>query len=145
MVRIAPNELSFSSEKAMRDVHYPVLSDAFTKKGTSEDLILRLVFSSTNLLTVDDEESHKRLRSALQPAFTAKAIREQQEITQFHVQKTLDSLLAAAANPNQPISLTHELNKYVWGNVGHLSFGEPVSEDQLGMDDAPSQIKRRND
>ncbi|KAF6842698.1 sterigmatocystin biosynthesis P450 monooxygenase stcF-like protein 3 [Colletotrichum musicola] len=140
VVRIAPNELSFSSERAMRDVHNPVVPDAFTKKGTSEDLILRLVFSSTNLLTVDDEESHKRLRSALQPAFTAKAIREQQEITQFHVQKTLDSLLAAAENPNQTVSLTHELNKYVWGNVGHLSFGEPVSEEQLAHHERSKDI-----
>ncbi|KAK7403409.1 hypothetical protein QQX98_010822 [Neonectria punicea] len=132
VVRIAPNELSFSSERALRDIHNPGPDGHnFTKRGTSEDLILRLVFGARNILLVDEGEAHKRLRGALQPAFTAKAMRDQQDITHYHVQKAVERLLEATMNPSQTISLTHELNKLVWGNVGNLAFGEPASLDQL--------------
>ncbi|KAG5818898.1 hypothetical protein H9Q74_001615 [Fusarium xylarioides] len=132
VVRIAPNELSFSSERALRDIHNPGPDGHhYTKRGTSEDLILRVVFDSMNILLVDEGEAHKRLRGALQPAFTAKALRDQQDITNYHVQKTVDRLLEAAANPSKTISLTSELNKLVWGNVGNLAFGEPATLEQL--------------
>lgn len=95
-------------------------------------MILRLVFPATNLLTVQDDAAHKTLRTALQPAFTAKALRDQEEITQQHVQATVDALATAAKTPGTPISLTRELGKMIWGIVGHLSFGQPLSIDQLG-------------
>ncbi|GKT46899.1 cytochrome P450 monooxygenase radP [Colletotrichum spaethianum] len=76
-------------------------------------MIFRLVFPATNLLTVQDDAAHKTLRKALQPAFTAKALRDQEEITQFHVQATLDALAVAAAKaPETPISITRELDIY---------------------------------
>ncbi|CAF3624880.1 unnamed protein product [Fusarium graminearum] len=132
VVRIAPNELSFSSERALRDIHNPGPDNHhYTKRGTSEDLILRFVFGANNILLVDEGEDHKRLRGALQPAFTAKAMRDQQDITHYHVQKTVERLLEAAMDPSQTISLTKELNKLVWGNVGNLAFGEPATLEQL--------------
>ncbi|KAJ0166593.1 putative sterigmatocystin biosynthesismonooxygenase stcF [Colletotrichum tanaceti] len=135
VVRVAPNELSFATESSLKAVHNPGPSaggSLFTKKGTSEEMILRLVFPATNLLTVQDDAAHKTLRTALQPAFTAKALRDQEEITQQHVQATVDALAAAAAEtPGTPISLTRELGKMIWGIVGHLSFGQPLSIDQL--------------
>ncbi|KAK6215662.1 hypothetical protein QIS74_08681 [Colletotrichum tabaci] len=132
VVRVAPNELSFATESSLKAVHNPGPSGSlFTKKGTSEEMILRLVFPATNLLTVQDDAAHKTLRTALQPAFTAKALRDQEEITQQHVQATLDALATAAKTPGTPISLTRELGKMIWGIVGHLSFGQPLSIDQL--------------
>jgi cytochrome P450 len=133
VVRIAPNELSFASETALKAVHNPGPSGSlFTKKGTSEEMILRLVFPATNLLTVQDDATHKALRNVLQPAFTAKALRDQEEITQLHVQATLDALNEAAKTPEVPISISRELGKMIWGIVGHLSFGQPLSIEQLG-------------
>ncbi|KAG5659883.1 hypothetical protein KAF25_003405 [Fusarium avenaceum] len=132
VVRIAPNELSFSSERALREIHNPGPDGHhYTKRGTSEDLILRIVFNAKNILIVDEGEAHKKLRGALQPAFTAKAMRDQQEITHYHVQKAVERLLEAAMSPSQTISLTQELNKLVWGNVGNLAFGEPATLQQL--------------
>lgn len=104
----------------------------FTKKGTSEELIFKLVFSAPNLLTVQDPEGHRKIRQALQPAFTSKALLEQQDITQRHVRALVDRLLVAS-NSDQPISLTYQLNQMVWGVVGDLCFGEPGTVDQLGM------------
>ncbi|KAF9768586.1 hypothetical protein IL306_014077 [Fusarium sp. DS 682] len=135
-VRVAPNELSFSSERALRDIHNPGPDGHhITKRDTSEDLILRFVFATKNMLIVDEGEAHKRLRGALQPAFTAKAMRDQQDITHYYAQETVERLLEAAMSPSQTISLTKELNKLVWGNVGNLAFGEPATLEQLACQD----------
>ncbi|PTD07100.1 Isotrichodermin C-15 hydroxylase [Fusarium culmorum] len=124
--------LAAVTPRALRDIHNPGPdSHHYTKRGTSEDLILRFVFGANNILLVDEGEDHKRLRGALQPAFTAKAMRDQQDITHYHVQKTVERLLEAAMDPSQTISLTKELNKLVWGNVGNLAFGEPATLEQL--------------
>lgn len=131
MVRIGPNEISFASEDALKAIHNDKFT-VFTKKGTSEELIFKLVFSAPNLLTVQDPEEHRKIRQALQPAFTSKALLEQQEITQRHVGLLVDRLLEASANSRQPVSLTDHLNQMVWGVVGDLCFGEPGTLDQLG-------------
>lgn len=139
MVRVGPNELSFASEEALKVIHNDKFT-TFTKKGTSEELIFKLVFSAPNLLTVQDPEAHKAMRSALQPAFTSKALLEQQEITQHHVGALVDRLLEASKTPDRPIDLTHQLNRVIWGVVGDLCFGEPATLEQLGMwesDDGP--------
>ncbi|OLN95485.1 putative sterigmatocystin biosynthesis P450 monooxygenase stcF-like protein 3 [Colletotrichum chlorophyti] len=106
-------------------------------------MILRLVFPATNLLTVQDDAAHKTLRTALQPAFTAKALRDQEEITQQHVQTTVDALAAAAKTPEISISLTRELGKMIWGIVGHLSFGQPLSIEQLDNYDHRKDVHAR--
>lgn len=130
-MRIGPNELSLASEEALKTIHNDKFT-VFTKKGTSEELIFKLVFSAPNVLTVQDAEEHRKIRQALQPAFTSKALLEQQEITQRHVGLLVDRLLEASKNPSKPVSLTFQLNQMVWGVVGDLCFGEPGTIDQLG-------------
>ncbi|KAH6951291.1 cytochrome P450 [Fusarium avenaceum] len=133
LAAVTPVSLSnYSSLRALREIHNPGPDGHhYTKRGTSEDLILRIVFNAKNILVVDEGEAHKKLRGALQPAFTAKAMRDQQEITHYHVQKAVERLLEAAMSASQTISLTQELNKLVWGNVGNLAFGEPATLQQL--------------
>lgn len=132
-MRVGPNELSFASEAALTDIHNHKAAD-FTKKGTSEELIFKLVFAAPNLLTVQDPVAHKALRATLQPAFTMKALLEQQEITQLYVQKMVDALMAVATKgPDETVSLADEAGKMLWGIVGDLCFGEPVSLKQWGM------------
>lgn len=134
MVRVSPNELSFSSEQALKDIHMTKAAD-FTKKGTSEELIFKLIFAAPNLLTTHDPVEHKALRDALQPAFTTKALLEQEEITQHHVGEMIEKLKRAAQNPSQPISLTRVLDEMIWGTVGNLAFGEPTDVKHLGKTD----------
>lgn len=130
MVRVGPNELSFASEESVKEIHN-LQFKKFTKKGTSEELIFKLVFAAPNLLTVQDPTAHKNLRDTLLPAFTSKALLEQQDITQHHVNVMIERLVDAVKS-SQTISLTHTLDKMIWGIVGDLCFGEPVSEKQWG-------------
>lgn len=141
---MAPNELSFDTEQAIKDIHHPAPHvGKFTKRGTSEDLIRVLTFAEENLLTVDDGPDHKRLRNVLAPAFTAKAMREQETITQYHANKAVENLAKAAAEPSRVVNLTYEINKMVWGNVGNLCFGEPVPFEHLGQHPPPRPHRAR--
>ncbi|KAK1977923.1 cytochrome P450 3A19 [Colletotrichum cereale] len=96
VVRIGPNELSFATQEAIMAIHNPGPdSGHFTKQGTIESLLAKLIWAAPNLLTTTDRAAHKRLRSALQPAFTAKALIEQEDIVQHHVNRAVESLGAA--------------------------------------------------
>lgn len=72
-------------------------------------------------------------------------MREQEAITQHHANKAVANLTKAADTPSQVINLTHEVNKMVWGNVGNLCFGEPVSFEHLGEHPCPLCFWRIHD
>lgn len=131
VVRIAPNEISCASDEAFKAIHNQAFT-TFTKKGTSEELIFSLIFSHRNLFTAQDPQEHKVIRRALLPAFTKKALLEQQKITQYHVDYLVNRLLKASRSPNKLINLTENLNEMIWGISGDLAFGEPPSLDTMG-------------
>ncbi|KAK2028334.1 cytochrome P450 3A19 [Colletotrichum zoysiae] len=131
VVRIGPNELSFATEEALKNIHNPGPdSGYFTKQGTIEALLGILIWAAPNLLTTTERTAHKRLRAALQPAFTAKALMEQEDIVQHHVNKAVDSL-GAKLDEQTTVSISDHVGKMIWSIVGDLSFGEPLLHDQM--------------
>ncbi|KXH60674.1 cytochrome P450 3A19 [Colletotrichum nymphaeae SA-01] len=131
VVRIGPNELSFATEDALKTIHNPGPDGGhFTKQGTIESLLAKLIWAAPNLLTTTDRTAHKRLRTALQPAFTAKALMEQEDIVQHHVNQAVESL-ASKLQEDQIVSISDHIGKMIWSIVGDLSFGEPLLHDQM--------------
>ena len=135
-VRIAPNEVSFATIEAQNIIHNPgsELQGYFSKSGTLESMLGSVVWSGIdNVLTTTDKTAHKRLRNALLPAFTSKALFEQESIQQKHLQDLIGRLhKISSAQPDQPISLTEHLSKLIWDIIGDLSFGEPLLDDKRG-------------
>ncbi|KAL0769100.1 hypothetical protein CaCOL14_008408 [Colletotrichum acutatum] len=130
VVRIGPNELSFATEDALKTIHNPGPdSGHFTKQGTIESLLAKLIWAAPNLLTTTDRTAHKRLRTALQPAFTAKALMEQEDIVQHHVNRAVETL-GSKLQENKVVSISDHVGKMIWSIVGDLSFGEPLLHDQ---------------
>ncbi|KAF4778716.1 cytochrome P450 3A19 [Colletotrichum scovillei] len=131
VVRIGPNELSFATEDALKTIHNPGPDGGhFTKQGTIESLLAKLIWAAPNLLTTTDRTAHKRLRTALQPAFTAKALMEQEDIVQHHVNRAVDSL-GSRLREDKIVSISDYVGKMIWSIVGDLSFGEPLLHDQM--------------
>lgn len=131
-MRIAPNELSFGTEEAFRTIHKEGLT-TFTKRGCPEELIFMLIFKHQNLLTVKDPKEHKEIRRAILPAFTKRALLDQEKIPQHYVDVLVNKMLKASENRNQPISLTYNLNQMIWSISGDLAFGEPPLLETMGM------------
>ncbi|KAL4406091.1 cytochrome P450 3A19 [Colletotrichum abscissum] len=131
VVRIGPNELSFATEDALKTIHNPGPDGGhFTKQGTIESLLAKLIWAAPNLLTTTDRTAHKRLRTALQPAFTAKALMEQEDIVQHHVNRAVESL-GSKLHEGKIVSISDHVRKMIWSIVGDLSFGEPLLHDQM--------------
>ncbi|GJC80770.1 cytochrome P450 monooxygenase ATR14 [Colletotrichum liriopes] len=105
-------------------------SGHFTKQGTIESLLAKLIWAAPNLLTTTDKAAHKRLRTTLQPAFTAKALMEQEDIVQHHVNKTVETL-GAALKGEKIVNISDHFARMIWSVVGDLSFGEPLLHDQM--------------
>jgi cytochrome P450 len=88
-----------------------------------------IVWPADNVLTTTDRMAHKRLRNALLPAFTSRALLEQEAVQQHHLErlvKHLDSITATGVTVN----LTEYLSTLIWDVIGDLSFGEPLLKDQ---------------
>uniref|UniRef100_L7IPR2 Cytochrome P450 3A19 n=1 Tax=Pyricularia oryzae (strain P131) TaxID=1143193 RepID=L7IPR2_PYRO1 len=132
VVRVGPNELSFATEDALKAIHNPPPGQPmFTKKGTIESLLASLIWSAPNLLSTHDKATHKRLRNALQPAFTAKALLEQEGISQYHIDKEVEKMLSVGSkDPKSVLNLSEEVAGMIWDIVGDLSFGEPLQRHQ---------------
>ncbi|KAI6359389.1 hypothetical protein MCOR25_007083 [Pyricularia grisea] len=132
VVRVGPNELSFATEEALKAIHNPPPSHPiFTKNGTIESLLARLVWSAPNLLSTHDKATHKRLRNALQPAFTAKSLLEQEGIGQYHIDKEVKKIMSISSKDHEAVfNLSENVAVMIWDIVGDLSFGEPLMRHQ---------------
>lgn len=102
----------------------------FTKKGTMESILGKIVWQADNVLTTTEKKAHKRLRSSLLPAFTSKALLEQEQVQQYHVGKLVETLNIALSD-GAVVNLTTHLSATIWDIIGDLSFGEALVRDQL--------------
>lgn len=135
VVRLSPNEVSFATVEAQNAIHKPGSPKQelfFSKEGTLESMMGEIIWPAENLLTTTIPENHRRLKRALQPAFTERAIKAQESIQQWHTDKLI-SRLRSLFEEGRPMDLTPHMSKTTWDIVGDLSFGEPLVQDQFGM------------
>ncbi|WQF85497.1 Putative cytochrome P450 [Colletotrichum destructivum] len=135
VVRLSPNEVSFATIEAQNAIHRPGASAKqnvfFTKDGTLEAMMGKIIWPATNLLTATVPEEHSRLKRALQSAFTDRALHCQEPIQQRHTDHLVNQI-AQASHRDCVINLTPHLSQTIWNIISDLSFGEPLLKDQLG-------------
>ncbi|KAH8894503.1 isotrichodermin C-15 hydroxylase [Thozetella sp. PMI_491] len=122
VVRVAPNFLSYTDGRAWKEIygHRPGPFSTMPKPvmfyGATGTLM-------TNISNADDEE-HARLRKALAPGFSEKALREQEHMITRHV----DRLLAGLEEQCHDGKRALEMEKwYTWTTfdiIGDLVFGQ---------------------
>jgi len=118
VVRVAPNELSFTSESAWRDIY------GQRKLEMGKDPIFRLhtPTGAQNIL-VADRETHTRQRRLLAHAFSESALREQEPVLQIYAGKLL-ACMAERAQTGAHINVVDWLTFASFDLIGHMSFGE---------------------
>ncbi|KAL8346708.1 hypothetical protein RB598_000550 [Gaeumannomyces tritici] len=134
VVRLSPSELSFASIRAQEDIHCHQSSQRrhFTKAETLESLMGDIVWPAPNLLTTTAPAEHARLKRALQPAFTQRALADQEAIQQRHVDDMVARLRhEISARASTTLDLSPFLSRAIWHIISDLSFGEPMLQDQL--------------
>ncbi|KAL4945900.1 hypothetical protein BDV06DRAFT_183593 [Aspergillus oleicola] len=120
IVRIAPNELSFATAQAFRDIYgapsksrklFPK-SDRFYDNG------------HTNIALVLDPEEHARQHRLFAPQFRPSAIRTQEPIVHAHVDPWVDQVAAKGRNGDVPLDVSKWFEWLTFDIIGELTFGE---------------------
>ncbi|KAL4810221.1 cytochrome P450 [Aspergillus unguis] len=120
IVRIAPNELSFATAQAFRDIYgapsktrklFPK-SDRFYDNG------------HPNIAFVLDPEEHARQHRMFAPQFRPSAVRTQEPIVHAHVDLWVDQLAARGRNGEVPLDVSKWFEWLTFDIIGELTFGE---------------------
>ncbi|PLB47126.1 cytochrome P450 [Aspergillus steynii IBT 23096] len=117
IVRIAPNELSFATAQAFRDIYGApsktrklfLKSDRFYDNG------------HPNIAFVLDPEEHARQHRIFAPQFRPSAVRTQEPIIHAHVDRCVDQI---AARKDTPLDVSKWFEWLTFDIIGELTFGE---------------------
>ncbi|KAL8772206.1 MAG: hypothetical protein Q9194_004677 [Teloschistes cf. exilis] len=115
VVRISPDELSFISASAWKDIYA-------SRQGNPNPFTrdLGIYAGVKNILTANDAD-HSRMRRLLSHAFSDKALRDQEPIIQTYV----DNLMTGLRNQRGNVNLADWFNWTTFDVIGDLAFGEP--------------------
>jgi hypothetical protein len=123
VARTAPDELSFITPSAWRDIYGPGKATVFKK---DMKVYPRMVENVDSILTADNA-NHPRHRKLLNHAFSSRALREQEPLFKIYVDQLIQNLKARAAEDGSEsvVDLVKFYNWTTFDIVGHLGFGEP--------------------
>ncbi|KAB8235867.1 cytochrome P450 [Aspergillus alliaceus] len=114
VVRFGPNEVSFITEKAWRDIydHRPNQLERFILSTTRRPDIFDA-----------DEVNHARYRKALNPAFSLKGLQDQEPVVKGYIDQFI-SRLKDEAKTGAPTDMVKWYNFTTFDIIGDLAFGE---------------------
>ncbi|KAK7982099.1 hypothetical protein PG988_004337 [Apiospora saccharicola] len=122
VVRIAPDELSYTSSAAWKKI-YGQRSPEFPKALDGRGIAPTSIDGRPSLMT-ETQENHLRLRKAINPAFSERALREQEHYLQAHSTKLVKVL--SEKSKQGPVDMTTWYNLVAFDIVSDLAFGEPA-------------------
>ncbi|KAM0336981.1 hypothetical protein ACHAPQ_003568 [Fusarium lateritium] len=124
IVRIATNELSFASPAAYKDIYNHVSKDRVL---FPKDEVFYTVDSSVtrpNIVFAIDAQDHRSQRRSLSHAFSAKALRDNEESVQAHVKLLIERLGQKAGPGSGGANMSDVFNWLTFDIIGDLTFGE---------------------
>jgi cytochrome P450 len=124
VVRIAPNELSFTTEQAQRDIYARRVADGYPMP--KHPSFSPPAPNGANPVSSAPKEDHIRQRRALAHGFSEKALSEQEPLIRTYVDLLMDKLKDTTNNETGVSTL--DIGKYfnwtVFDIFGDLGFGE---------------------
>jgi len=120
VVRIAPNELAYTTAAAWKDI-YGFRPGQLQNPKDQRALPAPHKGQAVSVIRADDAD-HSRQRRLLSHAFSAKALEEQQPLIMFYVDLLIRRLRENAAQPQNMVAW---YNWTTFDVIGDLTFGEP--------------------
>lgn len=121
MVRYSPDELSFISAEAWRDI-YGFRENALPKDPSFYGLIQLSRDKSPSIFTAD-QDHHPRVRKALSYAFSEKALRDQEPFVKHYVDLLIQRLRGIADAEDNRVDLVKWYNFTTFDIIGDLAIG----------------------
>jgi cytochrome P450 len=126
IVRIAPNELSFTDPAAWKDIYSSRPGQPnFPRDAVDSrfDPVEDTGTLSTDML-VADERNHARQRRTLSHAFSMKALKGQEELITEFVDLFVHRIRETSENGLKPIDINQWYNYLTFDVIGELAFGQ---------------------
>ena len=118
-MRIAPNQLSFSGVKALKDIHNPKgKANTFIKGPTYQTPDVR-----PHLVSDPDIDHHAHTRKLFSHAFSVKALSEQESLVQGHLNGFLRQL-HKLGNTNDGLDMSRWFELLTFDIISDLMFGK---------------------
>lgn len=134
IIRVAPDELSFSDPRAWHDIHQI--------RSSGKSFPRNPIFFSRpesqpadSIVTTSDDSQHSRMRRVLEKSFTDKSIRAQEPVVQKNVELFIQQLrLLSEKSMGNAIDMVKWYSFVTFDIFGDLGFGEPFGCLQSGRD-----------
>lgn len=123
VVRIAPDELSYTSSAAWKKI-YGQKTPEFEKCLDGRGIAPRSLEGVKGIIN-EDQERHSRLRRAINPAFSERAIREQEVFLQLYSDKLVSCLLRDAKK-GEAVDILRWVHLTTFDVISDLAFGQPA-------------------
>ncbi|KAH8650038.1 putative P450 monooxygenase [Xylariales sp. PMI_506] len=121
VVRIAPDELSFISGRAWKDIygHRKPGEPEFTK-----DKKYHAGFDGDATLINSNREYHSYLRKLLSHGFSDSALRQQETIIQDYLEKLINQLYEKGQSGEVALDLSRWYNYFTFDVIAYLTYGD---------------------
>ncbi|KAF2458035.1 cytochrome P450 [Lineolata rhizophorae] len=115
-VRLGPSELAFASPQAFRDINGHINKDPSFARPPPNGV--------PHIGVETDPASHARKRRLLNPAFSKRALREQEGLVRGHVDLLATKLRGRLAGEADRVDISGWMNYATFDITGDLTFGE---------------------
>ena len=123
VVRIGPSSLAYKTAQAWKDIY------GHRKHGQSsfikDDRFYITDTPGSNIQEAFSDADHTRQRRLLSPAFSDRALREQEPIIQSYVDFLVERLRKEVTSYRETVNMTPWYDYTTFDILGDLSFGEP--------------------
>ncbi|KAH8660703.1 cytochrome P450 monooxygenase [Tricladium varicosporioides] len=122
-IRISPNELSFASVESWKAIYGHQVAGRTTMVKSEFYDMYGSGFESLCIGSEREPRVHSRMRKSLAPAFSTKALMEQEEIVQGCVNEFVDKL-AVEGTKSTGLNMTKWFEMLAFDILGEMAFGE---------------------
>ncbi|KAF3009994.1 hypothetical protein E8E13_011362 [Curvularia kusanoi] len=131
VVRVAPDELSFINPDAWRDIYGHGQGHGKNSVGSLPSKHWNWYSRPSNgvegLIQAQNPHEHARVRRVFKPAFSDRALKEQEPLFLKYVNQLIGNLRTAVnEKPETGIDLVRNYNYTTFDVMGDLTFGEPL-------------------
>lgn len=124
VVRVSPNELSFISAQAWKDIYLPQAGPNGMRDMARYDRFYQFAGpDAPETIVTLDRKYHASLKRTLAPAFSERALRLQEPIMQGYLDLLIQRLMEESKNGELPVNLRDWLNYLTFDVIGNLGFG----------------------
>lgn len=128
VVRVAPNQLSFSSATSWKDIYGHTPGRKHFHKGSFYE---PMPGEAYNIVSIGNVGAHATMRKDLSHGFSATALFQQEDLIQHFVDKLIHQI--GIHGTQVPIDMVKWYNLTTFDIIGELSFGEAFGGLDAGM------------